>query len=220
MQKVLEANDNLALDIRSLLREKRVSMVNLISGPGSGKTTILEKTIPLLKEKYSIGIIEGDIETDRDAQRLKLFSLPMVLINTHGACHLNSGSILNALEALPLDDLDIIFVENVGNLVCPAEFDIGEMAKVAVLSTPEGDDKPSKYPLLFRESALVLLNKIDLLSAVDFNLHNFYDDLKRLNGCVSVIEMAATKKIGLEQWVQWLETTIIAKEESKTGGKC
>lgn len=215
LEKVLEANENLASEIRVLLRKRKVGMVNLISSPGSGKTTILEKTIPILKERYRIGIIEGDVETDRDAQRLKRFDLPMVLINTLGACHLDSESILKALEELPLQELDIVFVENVGNLVCPAEFDIGEKAKVAVISTPEGDDKPQKYPLLFREAEVVLLNKIDLLGSLNFDRNHFYRDLHNLNSHMRVIEMSAYKEEGLEEWIEWLETKVFLKEELK-----
>jgi len=214
MKKVLEANEFLAGDIRRLLAEKKTVMFNLISSPGSGKTTILEKTIPLLSSKYKIGIIEGDVETERDAQRLQRFDLPMVLINTHGACHLDSETVLSALQEMPLDDLDIIFVENVGNLVCPAEFDIGENGKIAVLSTPEGDDKPQKYPLLFRECKLVLLNKIDLLSVVNFSLSDFCEDLSTLNGSIPILEMAATSGMGVDEWLQWIEQAVQEEREA------
>ena len=214
MKKVLEANEFLAGDIRQLLAEKQTVMFNLISSPGSGKTTLLEKTIPLLSGKYKIGIIEGDVETERDAIRLQRFAIPMVLINTHGACHLDSETVLGALQQMPLDDLDIIFVENVGNLVCPAEFDIGENSKIAVLSTPEGDDKPQKYPLLFRECKLVLLNKIDLLSVVNFNLSNFCEDLSTLNGNIPILEMAATSGTGIDEWLQWIEGTVQQEREA------
>lgn len=208
LQKILAEEDNVAADIRRLLQKHHIAMVNLISSPGSGKTTLLEKTLPMLSKRYRLGVIEGDVETDRDAQRLRKCEVPMVLVNTHGACHLNSMTIFNALQELPLHDLDLVFIENIGNLVCPAEFDVGEAAKIAVLSTPEGDDKPLKYPFLFRESRLCLLNKIDLLESVDFNRKRFYGDLKAVNPLLPVIEISATKGEGLEQWVEWLEAVV------------
>ena len=205
MQNILQANEKKAAEIRTLLKQKKIFMVNLISSPGSGKTSLLEKTLPILKEKYRVAVIEGDVETDRDAVRLDKYGVPVALINTSGACHLESVSIEKAFSALDLDNLDIIFVENVGNLVCPAEFDIGENVKVAVLSTPEGDDKVMKYPLLFREASLVILNKIDLLEYINFNPTNFYNDLKNLNGNISVIETSCTSGLGIDKWVKWLE---------------
>ena len=212
MQKVLDANEHLAGDIRKLLEEKGATVFNMISSPGSGKTTLLEKTIPALQEKgYSVGIIEGDVETDRDAQRLKRFGIPMVLINTKGACHLDSQSILIALNDMPLDDIDVIFVENVGNLVCPAEFNIGEDAKIAVFSVPEGDDKPEKYPLLFREASVVVLNKVDMLSVTNFNKDRFIKEVQSLNGAIDVIEMAAVHGDGIEGWLSWIESNIKQK---------
>lgn len=204
MQSVLQANEKKAAEIRLLLQQKKVFMINLISSPGSGKTALLEKTLPILKEKYRLAVVEGDVETDRDAKRLESYGVPIALINTSGACHLESVSIEKALGALDLDNLDLIFVENVGNLVCPAEFDIGENAKIAVLSTPEGDDKPIKYPLLFREASLVILNKMDLLEYVNFNLANFYHDLKNLHGDLEVIEVSCKTALGIEKWISWI----------------
>jgi len=207
MQNILQANEKKAAEIRTLLKQKKIFMANLISSPGSGKTSLLEKTLPILKKKYRVAVIEGDVETDRDAVRLDKYGVPIALINTSGACHLESVSIEKAFSALDLDNLDIIFVENVGNLVCPAEFDIGENVKVAVLSTPEGDDKVMKYPLLFREASLVILNKIDLLEYINFNPVNFYNDLKNLNGNIPVIETSCTSGLGIDKWVKWLETS-------------
>jgi hydrogenase nickel incorporation protein HypB len=204
MQNVLQANEKKAAQIRELLKRKKVFMINLISSPGSGKTTLLEKTLPILQEKYRIAVIEGDVETDRDAKRLDSYGVPVALINTNGACHLESVSIEKAFSALDLDNLDLIFVENVGNLVCPAEFDIGENVKIAILSTPEGDDKPIKYPLLFREASLVILNKIDLLEYVNFSLPDFYHDLKNLHGDLEVIEMSCKSSLGLDKWISWI----------------
>jgi hydrogenase nickel incorporation protein HypB len=204
MQNVLQANEKKAAEIRTLLKRKKVFMVNLISSPGSGKTTLLERTLPILKEKYRIAVIEGDVETDRDAKRLDNYGIPIALINTSGACHLESVSIEKAFSGLDLDNLDLIFVENVGNLVCPAEFDIGENVKVAILSTPEGDDKPIKYPLLFRETSLVILNKIDLLEYVNFSLPSFHADLNNLHASLEVIEISCKSGAGIDQWINWL----------------
>jgi len=212
MQNVLQANEKKAAEIRTLLQQKKIFMLNLISSPGSGKTTLLEKTLPLLKEKYKVAVIEGDVETDKDARRLEKYGVPIALINTNGACHLESVSIEKTFSALSMDNLDLIFVENVGNLVCPAEFDIGEDAKVAILSTPEGDDKPMKYPLLFREATLVILNKIDLLEYVDFSLPSFYADIKKLKSDLPVIEAACKTNLGIDKWVEWLETQIAKKK--------
>jgi hydrogenase nickel incorporation protein HypB len=209
MQNILQANDQKAAELRDLLKEKQIFMLNLISSPGSGKTTLLEKTIPLLKDKFKIAIIEGDVETDRDAERLTKFDIPIALINTCGACHLESVSIEKALSSLDLDSLDLIIVENVGNLVCPAEFDIGENAKIALLSTPEGDDKVMKYPFLFREASLVILNKIDLLAATNFKRENFYADMQKINPNLKVIETSCTNNIGLDDWLNWLEQKIL-----------
>lgn len=208
MQNILEANAQKAAAIRTILQQKNTFMVNLISSPGSGKTTLLEKTIPLLREKYRIAVIEGDVETDRDARRLEKFGAPVSLVNTQGACHLESVSIEKALSVFDLDNLDLIFIENVGNLVCPAEFDIGEHIKVAILSTPEGDDKLIKYPLLFREAALLILNKIDLLANTGFNLAAFHDDLKQLNSNLPVLEISCTSGLGIESWLEWLVARI------------
>lgn len=207
MQNVLTANAKKAGEIRVLLQQKNILMLNLISSPGSGKTTLLEKTLPLILKKYKVAIIEGDVETARDADRLKKFNVPISLITTSGACHLESVSIEKALTAFDLDNLDLIIVENIGNLVCPAEFDIGEHAKIAIISVPEGDDKLLKYPLLFREARLLLLNKIDLLNE-DFNKEQFYHDLHQLNHDLPVIELSCKSSIGIEKWLTWLEQKI------------
>jgi hydrogenase nickel incorporation protein HypB len=212
MQNVLAANDSKAAELRDLLQRKNVFMLNLISSPGSGKTTLLEKTIPLLQDKFKVAIIEGDVETDRDAQRLEQFKVPVALINTSGACHLESVSIEKAFTSLDLDNLDLIIVENVGNLVCPAEFDIGEDAKIALLSTPEGDDKVIKYPLLFREATLAILNKMDLLEHANFDMQAFYADLGKINASLDVIEMSCKNNVGLDLWVEWLEKKISLKK--------
>ncbi len=153
MKNILDRNQNKADEVRGLLAEKKVKMVNIISSPGAGKTTLLERTCEALGGKIRIGVIEGDVTTDRDAQRLKKYNIPIVVINTEGGCHLDSHSISKVLGMFDLDKLDILFVENVGNLICPSAFDLGENFKLAVVSTAEGDDKPAKYPRLFSEAA-------------------------------------------------------------------
>jgi hydrogenase nickel incorporation protein HypB len=213
MQNVLQANDKKAEEIRQKLHEKNIVMLNLISSPGSGKTTLLEKTLPLLQKKYRIAIIEGDVETDRDARRLEKFNVPIALINTSGACHLESISIEKALHSFDLDNLDLIFVENVGNLVCPAEFDIGEDAKIALLSLPEGDDKINKYPLLFQEASLVILSKIDLFAHIHFDKNNIKDDLQKIHSNASLIELSSQTQTGITEWLDWI-TTLMNKKSA------
>jgi len=183
-------------------------MVNIISSPGAGKTTLLERTLEEFRSKFRIGVIEGDITTDRDARRLQKFDIPIVVINTEGGCHLDSHSISKALDAFDLDNLDLIFIENVGNLICPSEFDLGEKFKLAVVSTPEGDDKPGKYPLVFREARAVLLNKIDLIPYTNFNLENFRTDLKNVNAGVPLLPISCTKGDGMKEWFKWFSDQI------------
>lgn len=214
MQNILQANDKKAQELREVLKEKKILMLNLISSPGSGKTMLLEKTLPLLKEKYNIAIIEGDVETDRDARRLEKFNVPVALINTSGACHLESVSIEKALSSFDLNHLDLIFVENVGNLVCPAEFDIGEDAKIALLSLPEGDDKVSKYPLLFQEADLVLLTKMDLFHTLAFDNAQFKNDLKTIHSKASILELSCKTQTGMDEWIQWIIKKINTKKSA------
>ena len=211
MKNILDRNQNKANEIRNLLKLKEILMVNIISSPGAGKTTLLERTCEALGAKYRIGVIEGDITTDRDAQRLKKYNIPIVVINTEGGCHLDSNSISKVLDSFDLDNLDVLFVENVGILICPSQFDLGESFKLAVVSTTEGDDKPAKYPMLFREAKAVLLNKIDLIPYTNFNYDNFSSDLKKLNGQIPVFEISCTKGDGLREWYKWIERQINLK---------
>ncbi|MBD3308510.1 hydrogenase nickel incorporation protein HypB [candidate division KSB3 bacterium] len=208
LKRVLGANEDKAQQIRARLIDQRVLMVNLISSPGSGKTTLLEQSLRGLQDTYTIAVIEGDVATDQDAQRLQPFNAQILLINTEGGCHLSSPSIETALNTLDLGALDLIFIENVGNLVCPAGFDLGEHAKVAVVSTAEGDDKPAKYPLLFRQAQLVILNKMDLLAHVNFDKERFYHNLQTLNADVPVIETSCTTGEGLKGWFDWVTTRV------------
>jgi hydrogenase nickel incorporation protein HypB len=208
MKNILDRNQNKANEIRNLLKLKKILMVNIISSPGAGKTTLLERTCEVLGANFRIGVIEGDITTDRDAQRLKKYNIPIIVINTEGGCHLDSNSISKVLDNFDLDNLDVLFVENVGNLICPSQFDLGESFKLAVVSTTEGDDKPAKYPMLFREAKAVLLNKIDLIPYTNFNFENFSSDLKKLNGQIPVFEISCTRGDGLREWYMWIEEQI------------
>jgi hydrogenase nickel incorporation protein HypB len=208
MKNILDRNQNKASEVRSLLASKKVLMVNIISSPGAGKTTLLERTCEAIGSEFRIGIIEGDITTDRDAQRLKKYNVPIVVINTEGGCHLDSHSISKVLGSFDLDSLDVMFVENVGNLICPSQFDLGEKFKIALVSTAEGDDKPGKYPMLFREAKAVLLNKIDLIPHTNFKPDNFRSDLKMINAQVPLFEISCTRGDGLDKWIDWISGEI------------
>ena len=209
MKNILDRNQNKANEVRSILHEKKVVMVNLISSPGAGKTSLLEQTCAALTERHRIGVIEGDITTDRDGQRLSRFNIPIVVINTGGGCHLDSHSISKVLPEFDLEKLDLLFVENVGNLICPTQFDLGEEFKIAVVSTAEGDDKPGKYPMLFREAEVVVLNKTDLIPYTNFSLRSFKHDLRLINSVVPLFEVSCTKGTGLEAWYRWLESKVV-----------
>jgi hydrogenase nickel incorporation protein HypB len=207
LKNVMDKNMDQAEKNRKLLAGKGIVMLNFISSPGAGKTTIFEKTLPELKKSFRIGVIEGDAYTSRDAERLQKFDVPIVQINTEGACHLDSNSIHNALKQFDLNSLELILVENVGNLICPTSFDLGENFRIAVLSTTEGDDKPAKYPMLFRQAKAVVLNKIDLLPYVSFDKDNFNKDLNNLNPTIEYFEISATQGTGIDNWLKWLLRT-------------
>lgn len=204
MKNILDRNQNKAEEVRTMLKAGKVMMVNIISSPGAGKTTLLERTCEALAGKVRIGVIEGDVTTDRDAQRLKKYNIPIVAINTEGGCHLDSHSISKALEHFDLEHIDLLFVENVGNLICPSQFDLGETFKLAVVSTTEGDDKPAKYPMLFSEARAVILNKTDLLPYTNFSIESFMADMAAINPRITVIRASAIKGEGLQTWLEWL----------------
>jgi hydrogenase nickel incorporation protein HypB len=204
MKNILDRNQNKAEEVRSLLKARKVMMINIISSPGAGKTTLLERTCEAMSLEVSIGVIEGDVTTDRDAQRLKKYNIPIVAINTEGGCHLDSHSISKAIEHIDLDAIDLLFVENVGNLICPSQFDLGETFKLAVVSTTEGDDKPAKYPMLFSEARAVILNKTDLIPYTNFSMESFMADIAAINPRITVIKTSAIRGEGLEEWFGWL----------------
>ena len=207
---ILEKNDALAAENRARLAAAGVYVVDLMASPGAGKTSTILATIAALRDRYRIAVIEGDIASKVDAEKVKAHGIPAVQINTGGACHLESRMISRALDALPLDDLDLIIIENVGNLVCPTEFDLGENAKVMILSVPEGDDKPLKYPRIFAISQAVILNKYDTLSVFDFDETTFRSAVAKLNGAAPIFTIAATKGDGVDAWAEWLAARIEA----------
>lgn len=204
MKNILCANDDIAAENRAIFAEKSVVVMNLLGSPGCGKTTLLEKTLAHLAEKFRVAVIEGDLFTAKDAARIDRFGVDVIQINTAGGCHLDAAMIQKACASLNLDALDLLIVENVGNLVCPAEFDLGENFKVVVLSITEGDDKPLKYPLVFKESEAVLLNKIDLLPFTNFDVKSAREDLTTLNPTIKIFETSCTKSTGLDDWTAWL----------------
>lgn len=193
---------------RGILEKNGLLTLNIISSPGAGKTTLLEITMRLLKNKYNFGVIEGDLYTTRDALRLEEHARSIVQINTCGMCHLNADMVARALEDMPLAELDVIIIENVGNLVCPAAFYLGETCKVAVLSMPEGSDKPAKYPELFKEARAVLINKADLLPYTDFDLPGCLGELQEINPRAEIFVVSARTGEGVEKWVHWLEERV------------
>jgi hydrogenase nickel incorporation protein HypB len=210
-KKILSANEEYALKNSQLLSEQKKLCLNMISSPGSGKTTILTRTISELKDEIKIGVIEGDIQTDLDAARIKATKAPVVQINTDGACHLSAAQISGALENLPVSDLDLIFIENVGNLVCPSAFELGENGKIVVLSVAEGDDKPAKYPVIFAKSKALLINKIDLLKVigqVDFDIGRVKADARKLNKSIEIFPISAKTGEGMTSWYEWLKKEV------------
>ena len=215
VKNVLAANDRIAADNRELFDKNKVYVINLMSSPGAGKTSLVERTILALRDKYRIGVIEGDIQDTYDADRIAKLDIPVVQINTGGACHIDGNMIREALPVFDLSKTDLLIVENVGNLVCPAEFKIGENVKIMLLSTPEGADKPAKYPLMFQESAALLINKIDLMPYVDFDLEKAKHDALSLHQDLKIFEVSCKAATGLDGWIAWLTQRIDAFKKSR-----
>jgi hydrogenase nickel incorporation protein HypB len=210
-RKILIANEKYAIRNNQFLAEQKKLCLNMISSPGSGKTTILVRTITELKNKIKIGVIEGDVQTDIDAKRIKATKAPVVQIETGGSCHLSAAQISSALKNLPVSDLDLIFIENVGNLICPSAFELGEWGKIVVLSVAEGDDKPAKYPAIFAKSEALLINKIDLLGAgtqVDFDIKWVKADVRKLNKGIEIFQVSAKTGQGMAEWYNWLKKSV------------
>ena len=203
-----EKNREIAVENRRYLAARRIVSLNVMSAPGAGKTSLLLRTIPMLTERYSVGVIEGDIQTTTDAEKVAALGIPVYQIQTGGVCHLDASMIHAALHQLPLEEIELLFIENVGNLVCPAEFDLGEDARVMLLSVSEGDDKPRKYPLMFRESRLLILNKTDLLPYVSFDVGKARHDALQINPKLDIIEISCTTGLGLDRWVAWIDDLV------------
>lgn len=214
MKDILGQNDAIAAALREQLAEQRVFVLNLLGSPGSGKTTLLEKTIAALNKKLRLAVIEGDLFTSKDADRIARHDVPVIQINTSGGCHLDAPMIEKALKELNTDALDLLIIENVGNLVCPAEFALGEDTKAVVLSVTEGNDKPLKYPLIFKESALTLLNKMDLVPYTDFNVAAATEDITTIHPGAAVLPVSARTGEGLAAWLDWLCARVQEKREA------
>jgi len=203
-RKVLEKNEQLAQRNREMFRERGIGVLNFVSSPGAGKTTILEKTFQELRGTMKIAVIEGDVQTDLDAQRVAKYGVPVIQIITLGGCHLDAKLVQDALGQLDLNGLDLLFIENVGNLVCPANYDLGEALKVVVLSTTEGDDKPLKYPAMFLNSSVLIINKIDLVPYVRCDLNTLRNNALQINPALRVFEISCFSGEGIPQWCDWL----------------
>ncbi len=206
-KKILERNEESANEIREKLKEKGVFALNFMSSPGAGKTTVVENTIEALKDEYKISYIDGDLDTDRDAERVRALGVDVVQINTSGACHLDADMVLKALDRVDLD-CDLLIVENVGNLVCPATFDIGAHKNIVILSVPEGDDKVKKYPIMFNVADVVLLNKVDLLKFLDFDVERVQKELKEVNPQAKLLKISAKDGYGMDQWFELIKSFI------------
>jgi len=203
-EKILKANDVLAAANREKMKSAGVTSFNLISSPGTGKTTLLEKTLERLAGRVACGVIEGDVQTDRDARRLQQYQIPVVQINTDGGCHLDANMVAVALADFPLVAQQLLFIENVGNLVCPAGYDLGTDGKIVLLSVPEGDDKPAKYPAAIVNAAVVVLTKIDLLPYCNFNEEKFWEDIANVNAAATRFTVSAATGAGMDEWIVWL----------------
>ncbi len=207
LDKDVLTDNNLAADFnRNEFKNNKTLVINLMSSPGAGKTTLLERTIEALSQEFEIGVIEGDLATERDADRIRALGAQAIQINTHGGCHLDARMIAKVLPEFDLKKIDILFIENVGNLVCPSGYDLGQAHKVAVLSVPEGNDKIPKYPTMFNRTELVLLNKIDLLPYLNFDVEEAISDLRGINPNSSLIALSSTTGEGIEEWFAWLRT--------------
>ena len=211
---VLEDQEKEAQSLREELRRKKVMLINLMASPGAGKTTLLVRTIRALDGRYRIGVIEADADSDVDSRTIADTGTDVVQVHTGGSCHMDAGMTRRGLEQLPLDRLDIVFLENIGNLVCPAEFDVGAALRVMILSTPEGHDKPLKYPLMFQVSDCVLVNKMDVAAVFDFDLEQMKRNTALRNPSVPVLPVSARNGDGFDMWISWLEKEIERERET------
>ncbi len=204
-RKILQKNDVIAAENRQQFKEAGLLTLNLVSSPGSGKTTLLERTLELCREDLNIAVVEGDVQTDNDARRIAAYNIPVVQIITNGGCHLEAVLVRDAVKNLDLDQARVLIIENVGNLVCPASYDLGEDYKVVLFSATEGDDKPLKYPKMFRVSDVCIINKIDLLPYIDFDLEAARRNALQINPNLTIFEVSAKTGENLDRWVSWLK---------------
>ncbi|MBW7887188.1 MAG: hydrogenase nickel incorporation protein HypB [Bacteroidetes bacterium] len=207
-RKVLEKNDEIAKRNREEFQKRKIFVLNLVSSPGSGKTSILEKTLEYFQGTIPIAIIEGDVQTNLDAQRIAKYNVPVVQVVTNGLCHLEAKFISEAFDSLTTDTIKLLIIENVGNLVCPSGYDLGEHHKVVVLSVTEGDDKPLKYPAMFRNASVLLINKVDLLPYLSTDIEEIKKNALSINPKLILFEISCTANAGIEQWGEWLKTKI------------
>jgi hydrogenase nickel incorporation protein HypB len=210
-RKVLEKNDIIAAENRKLLQSHNLFSINLVSSPGSGKTSLVEKTIAICQNKMRIGVVEGDIQTDLDARRVDALGVPVVQIVTHGACHLEAALVRDSIGQLDLSALDLLIIENVGNLVCPSGYDLGENMKIVVVSTTEGDDKPLKYPAMFRNASALVINKIDLLPYLNSSVEELEKNAFSINPALKIFRTSCTTGEGIDEWNEWLQSQILKK---------
>lgn len=207
-RKILEKNDQIAASIRELFQQHKIFAINLVSSPGSGKTSLVEKTIAKCKNKFRMTVIEGDVQTDLDAQRIHALGIPVVQIVTHGACHLEANLVRDSLQNINIAEIDLVIIENVGNLVCPAGYDLGEDQKVVIVSTTEGDDKPLKYPAMFRKASVLIINKIDLLPHLNASLEELEKNALSINPSLKIFKTSCQTGEGINEWCNWLELQI------------
>ena len=212
MTNILDRNDQLAAEVHDRLSAAGIFVVNLLGSPGCGKTSLLESTIAGLKGELSMAVIEGDLFTAKDAERIEQHGVPVIQINTGGGCHLDANMVNTVLDHLDLEKLDLIVIENVGNLVCPAEFNIGEDVKVTVLSITEGEDKPLKYPLIFKQASAVILNKVDLLPYTSFDMQAAIKDITSISPDTVIMQASCRTGEGLSQWYEWLKQQVKMKQ--------
>lgn len=211
---ILGANEDQATLNKGKLDEKKVFAINVLSSPGAGKTSIITATINAMKGKLRLGVIEGDVASSVDADKINAMGIPVVQINTAGGCHLDANMMVPALESLPLDEIDLLFIENVGNLICPNGFNLGEDTRILIASTPEGDDKPYKYPAMFTDTDVVLVNKMDIQPYLDFDLDAFRKVVTGINPDVTIFPCSAKTGEGLAEWFGWLESTVRKKTQA------
>ncbi|MHB1275728.1 MAG: hydrogenase nickel incorporation protein HypB [Candidatus Humimicrobiaceae bacterium] len=213
IQNIMQYNKDEADINRILFKENKILVINLLSAPGAGKTSLIIETIKRLESEIKIGVIEGDISSTHDAQKIKKLISPVVQINTGGTCHLNASMVSHALKKLDISKINILFIENVGNLICPVGFDLGEDFKIVLSSVSEGDDKPVKYPKIFIKANLVLLNKMDMINYSDFDMKFFKKKIKELNNIVNILELSCKSGEGFEEWINWLKKHFNKKSE-------